>query len=69
MCELFLIVSPIISDLKSVCYSRFGSQELAKSTASATRAAGDEKVSEYKFHMCVSNDAHAYYEFECASCF
>ena len=56
MCELFLIVSPIISDLESVCYSRFGSQELAKGTASATREAGDEKVSEYEFHMCVSND-------------
>ena len=50
------MVSLIICDLESVCYSRFGSQELAKGKDSATRATGDEKVSEYEFHMCDSND-------------
>ena len=44
MCKLFLIVSPIISELESIHNSRFESQELAKGTASATRAAGGEKV-------------------------
>ena len=56
MCELFLIVSSIFSDFESIHNSRFGSQELAKGIDSATRAAGGEKVSEYEFHMCVSND-------------
>ena len=46
VCEFVLIVSPIIFDLESIYYSRFGSQELAKGTDSATRVAGDEKVSQ-----------------------
>ena len=46
VCELFLIISPIISDLESIYYCRFGSQELAKGMDSGTRAAGDEKVSQ-----------------------
>ena len=46
MCEFDLIVSLIFTDLESICYSRFGSQELAKGTDSATRVAGDEKVSQ-----------------------
>ena len=45
MCEFDLIVSLIFSDLESTCYSKFESQELAKSRESRTRAAGDEKVS------------------------
>ena len=56
MCKFFLIIFLIISDLESIYNSRFGSQELAIGTASATRAAGDEKVSEYEFHMRLSND-------------
>ena len=46
VCEFVLIVSPIIFDLESIYYSRFGSQELAKGTDSATRVAGDDKVSQ-----------------------
>ena len=46
VCKLFLIISAIISDLKYVCYSRFGSQKLVKVRDSWTRAAGDEKVSQ-----------------------
>jgi hypothetical protein len=49
VCKLFLIISPIISDLESVSYSRFGSQKLAKEKDSWTRAAGDEKVSHVGF--------------------
>ena len=49
MYKLFLIISPIISDLESVSYSRFGSQKLAKEKDSWTRAAGDEKVSHIGF--------------------
>jgi len=56
VCELFYIASPIIFDLESIYYCRFGSQELAKGTDSATRAAGSEKVSQWGFDMCVSND-------------
>jgi len=56
VCELFYIASPIIFDLKSICYCRFGSQELAKGTDSGTRAAGSEKVSEEGFNMRVSDD-------------
>ena len=45
MCELFLIIYPIICDLESINNSRFGSQELENGRHSWTRAAGDEKVS------------------------
>ena len=45
MCEFVLIVSLIFSYFESTCYSRFGSQELAKGRESGTKAAGDEKVS------------------------
>ena len=45
VCEFVLIVSPIFY-LESIYYSRFGSQELAKGTDSATRVAGDDKVSQ-----------------------
>ena len=56
MYKFFLIISPIIFDLESVCYSRFGSQKLAKERDSWTRAAGDEKVSHLGFDLCRSND-------------
>ena len=56
MCKFFLIISPIISDLESVCYSRFGSQKLAKDRDSWTWAAGDEKVSHLGLDLCRSND-------------
>ena len=46
VCELFLIVSSILSDLESIYYSRFGSRELATDRDSGTRAAGGQKVSE-----------------------
>ena len=42
--EFVLIVALIFSDLKSICYCRFGSQELVKVTDSGTRAAGSGKV-------------------------
>jgi hypothetical protein len=54
--KLFLIIAPIISDLESVCYSRFGSQKLAKERDTWTWAAGDEKVSYLGFHLRRSND-------------
>ena len=56
MCELFLIVSFIISDLESIGYSRFGSQELATDRDSGTRAAGGQKVSEYRIELYRSNE-------------
>ena len=46
VCELFLIVSSILFDLESICYSRFESRELATDRDSGTRAAGVQKVSE-----------------------
>ena len=51
VCELFYIASPIIFDLEFICYCRFGSQELAKGMDSGTRAAGDEKVSQWGFDL------------------
>ena len=47
VCELFLIISLIFSDLESIYYSRFGSQEVAKWMDLRTGEAGDEKVSKY----------------------
>jgi hypothetical protein len=51
VCKLFLIISPIISDLESVSYSRFGSSEIAKGSDTWMWVAGDEKVSLFELHV------------------
>ena len=56
MSELFLLVSPILSDFKSIYFSRFGSLELAKGGGSRTWAAGDKQVSNYVFDLRRSYD-------------